>query len=326
MRRRAFITLLGAAAAARPLAARAQQPAIPVIGFLNPASPDLIADRVRAFHQGLGETGHIDGRDVEVDHRWADGQDDRMPTLAAELVRRRVSVIAATSGPSAQAAKAATATIPIVFNVGVDPVETGLVASLNRPGGNLTGVTSLGVEVGPKRLELLHELVPQANVIALLMNPIRPNTAAESKEMQAAAAALGLQLHILHASSERDFGAAFANLLQVGAGALMIGPDSFLNSRNDALAALTLRHRVPTIFQYRDFPAAGGLMSYGGSLTENYRMVGVYAGRILNGEKPGDLPVQQATKVELIINLKTAKALGLTVPLSLLGRADEVIE
>jgi putative ABC transport system substrate-binding protein len=341
MRRREFILALGGAAA-WPIAARAalaseasgqrgvskaQQPALPVIGFLSSASPDAYAIRLRAFRQGLKEAGYVEGRNVEVEYRWSDGQNDKLPALAAELVRHRVAlIVAAGGGPSATAAKAATATIPIVFGVAVDPVEAGLVASLNRPGGNATGVTTLNVELGPKRLELLHELVPRATVVALLINPTNPTSEAISRDLQAAAGALGLTLHVLHASAERDLDAVFAALVGLRAGALVIGPDIFFLARSEQLAALTVRHAMPAIFQYRPFAAAGGLMSYGSDETEYYGQIGIYAGRVLKGEKPGDLPVQQATKVELIINLKTAKALGITVPLPLLGRADEVIE
>jgi putative ABC transport system substrate-binding protein len=310
-----------------PLAARAQQPALPVIGLLNSSSPDLSADRLRVFREGLSESGYVEGRNVAIEYRFAQDDFERLPELAADLVRHRVAVIAAPgSVAAAYAAKAATATIPIVFQTGVDPVEAGLVASLNRPGGNLTGVTTLGVEVGAKRLELLHELVPTATIIALLVNPTSRNVERESRGMQAAARVLGLQLHVLQASAERDFEAAFAKLAQLRAGALVIGGDAFLISRSEQLAALALSHAVPTIFQYREFVAAGGLISYGGNITDATRLVGVYTGRILKGEKPADLPVQQGTKVVLTINMKTAKALGLTVPLTLLGRADEVIE
>jgi putative tryptophan/tyrosine transport system substrate-binding protein len=326
MKRRDFIAGLGSAAA-WPLVARAQQPAMPVVGCLNLAPPGLSADRLRVFRQGLSETGYVEGRSVAVEYRFAQDDLDRLPELAADLVRRRVAVIAAPgSVAAAYAAKAATATIPVVFQTGVDPVEAGLVASLNRPGGNITGVTTLGIEVGAKRLELLHELVPTASIVAFLVNPAPRTVESQSRGMQAAARILGLQLHILHASAERDFEAVFANLAQLRAGGLVIGGDAFLISRSEQLAALALRYAVPTIFQYREFVAAGGLMSYGGNLADATRLVGVYTGRILKGEKPADLPVQQGTKVVLTINMKTAKALGLTIPITLFGRADEVIE
>jgi putative ABC transport system substrate-binding protein len=326
MKRRELITVLGGAAAAWPLAARAQQPAIPVIGFLNGASYDLSAHLVRAFHQGLSGTGYVEGRNVAIEYRSADGQYDRLPALAADLVRRKVSVIAATGTPTGLPAKAATTTIPIVFVTGSDPVEQGLVASLNRPGGNLTGATTLAVELGQKRLELLHELVPTATLIGVLVNPTGPNLQAVSRDLQAAARTVGLPIHVLHASTERDFDTVFATLVQLRVSALVIGTDTFFNSQSGRLAALTVRHAVPAIYQYREFAAAGGLMSYAGSITDAYRLAGVYTGRILKGEKPSDLPVQQSTKAELFINLKTAKALGITIPQSILARADEVIQ
>jgi putative tryptophan/tyrosine transport system substrate-binding protein len=329
MTRREFVTLLGGGAAvAWPLAARAQQPAMPVVGFLSSTSPHLYEHRLRPFGQGLKEAGYVEGQNVEIDYRWAEGQHDRLPALAAQLVQRRVAVIVAAGGtPSAMAAKAATATIPIVFGVAVDPVEVGLVASLSRPGGNVTGVTNLNVEVGPKRLELLRELLPSVTVIAVLVNPASPAIADPFvRGMQAAARTLGLQLHVLHASTERDFDTVFATLVQLRAGALVLGPDIFFNARSEQLAALTIRHAVPAIFQYRQYVAAGGLLSYGPSEKEYYRLVGVYTGRILKGAKPADLPIEQPIKFELMINLKTAKALGITVPPTLLARADEVIE
>jgi putative ABC transport system substrate-binding protein len=278
---------------------------------------------VAAFHQGLKETGYVEGRNVAIEYRWAEGQYDRLPALAADLVRRPVRVIATAGRFVALAAKAATTTIPVVFTTAGDPVALGLVASLNRPSGNLTGVTNLNMEVGSKRLELLREIVPRATIMAMLVNPTVPNFL---DDMQAAARTLGVQLHILHANTENDFEGAFAELVRVRAGGLVIGTNLFLTSRSEQLAALAIRHTVPTISSYREFPAMGGLMSYGGSQTDQYRLVGVYTGRILKEEKPADLPVQQATKVELIINLKTAKALGLTIPETLLATADEVIQ
>jgi putative ABC transport system substrate-binding protein len=327
MKRREFITLLTGAAVVCPMAASAQQPAMPVIGFLGSASAGPYARMMAAFRQGLNEIGYVEDRNVAIEYRWAEGQNDRLPALAADLVRRQVTVIATTGTPETLAAKGATATIPIVFQVGIEPVQVGLVASLSRPGGNLTGVTNLNVEVGPKRLELLNELVPTATLMALLVNPTSPNlTESTTKDALAAARTLGVQLHVLHASTERDIDDAFAALVQLRAGALVIGSDVFFNSRREQLAALALRHAVPAIFQFREFAVAGGLMSYGANFTDSYRQVGVYTGRVLKGEKPSDLPVHQSTKVELIINLKTAKALGITLPLTLLGRADEVIE
>jgi putative ABC transport system substrate-binding protein len=326
--RRRFVALLGGAAAVWPRAARGQQPAMPVAGFLSSTSPHLYEHRLRPFRQGLKEAGYVEGENVEIDYRWAEGQHDRLPALAAQLVQRRVAVIVAAGGtPSALAAKAATATIPIVFGVAVDPVEVGLVASLSRPGSNVTGVTNLNVEVGPKRLELLRELLPSVAVVALLVNPASPAIAEPFvRGMQAAARTLGLQLHVLHASTEGDFDTVFATLVQLRAGALVLGPDVFFNARSEQLAALTVRHAVPAIFQYRQYVAAGGLLSYGTAEKEYYRLVGVYTGRILKGANPADLPIEQPIKFELVINLKTAKALGLTVPLTLQARADEVIE
>jgi putative ABC transport system substrate-binding protein len=328
LRRRRFITLLGGAAAAWPLAARAQQSTIPVVGFLGGTSPEVYAARLRAFRQGLKEAGYVEGQNVEIKYLWAEGHNDRLADLAAELVRHQVAVIVAAGGtPSALAAKAATATIPIVFGVAVDPVELGLVASLNRPGGNLTGVTNLNVEVGQKRVELLREMLPSATIIAVLVNPTNPTIGEPFvRDLEVAARMLGLKLHVLHASTERDFEMVFATLVQLQAGALVISPDQFLTSRIEQLAQLTLLHGIPAISQLRQFTAAGGLASYGSSETEYYRPIGIYAGRILKGEKPSDLPVQRSAIVELIINLKTARTLGLTIPLPLLGRADEVIE
>jgi putative ABC transport system substrate-binding protein len=327
MKRREFITLLGGAAVAWPVAAHAQQPAKRVIGFVNAASTQSYARPLSAFLKGLGETGYVEGHNVAIEYRWAEGQNDRLPAMVADLVHRRVTVIAATSTPAVLAAKAATTTIPIVFELGDDPVRLGLVASLNRPGGNVTGVTQTNVEVAPKRLQLLHELVPTARVMALLVDPSAPTLAEmTTKEVQAAARTLGLELHVLNASTDRDLDVAFTKLIQMRAGGLVIGGGPFLISRSEQLAALAARHAVPTIFQYREFAVAGGLLSYGSDITDSYRLAGNYTGRILKGEKPADLPVQQATKVEMIINLKAAKALGITVPLPLIGRADEVIE
>ncbi len=325
-KRREFITLLGGAAAAWPLAARAQQSAMPVIGFLGSTTPEAYVDRVRAFRQGLSESGYVEGRNVAIEYRWAEGHYDRLPALAADLVRIGVSVIAASAIPAALAAKAATSTIPIAFAIGVDPVEVGLVASLSRPGGNLTGAVSLSVELTPKRLELAHELMPAATAVAYLVNPSRPNVEDETKITQAVARSLALELRVLQARTDGDFDAVFARLAQERGGPLVIGVDAFFNSRSDQLATLALRHAVPAIYQYREFAAAGGLMSYGASATDTSRQAGVYCGRILKGEKPGELPVIQSTKAELVVNLRTAKALGLTVPTALLVRADEVIE
>jgi putative ABC transport system substrate-binding protein len=330
MRRRDFITLIGSTAATLPLVARAQQAAMPVVGFLNAASRDASAHVVGAFRLGLNETGYVEDRNVAVEYRWAEDHYDRLPALAAELVDRRVSVIATGRNTlAALAAKAATTTIPIVFLIGGDPVKAGLVTSLNRPGGNLTGVTTLNVEITPKRLEVLRELLPTTSIMAVLINPLNnPGIVeAERRQAQEAANTLGLQMiHVLQASTERDLDDAFSTLIQRRAGGLVITADTLFSSKSVELAALAFRHAVPTISPYREFVAAGGLMSYGGSVTELYRLIGVYTGRILKGEQPANLPVQQLTKVELAINLKTAKAFGLTVPNSLIGRADEIIE
>jgi putative ABC transport system substrate-binding protein len=324
MRRREFIAGLGSAVA-WPAAARAQQRAMPVIGYLSNGSPELFADRLRAFRQSLSETGFVEGSNVAIDYGWAGDELDRLPALAADLARRQVNVISAFGGTNgALAAKAATATIPIVFATGDDPVAAGLVASLNRPGGNITGVATLGVEVAPKRLELMFKLLPTGTV-AVLINPARPTAETILNDLQSAARTLGQSIQVLRASNEREIDAAFATLVELRAGALVIANDAYFNARTRQFGALTLCYAVPTIYQFREFVAAGGLMSYGGSITETYRIVGGYTGRILKGERPANLPVQQATKIELIVNLKTAKALGLTIPETLLATADEVI-
>jgi putative tryptophan/tyrosine transport system substrate-binding protein len=326
MKRRKFIRLLGGAAT-WPLAARAQQPWMPVIGFVSGGSADTFGYLVDAFRQGLSDTGYVEGRNVAIEFRWAQGQYDRLPALLADLVQRRVSVLAATTTPGALAAKAATGSIPIVFATDGDPVRLGLVASLSRPGGNVTGVTQLNVEVAPKRVELARELIPAARTIALLVNPSNPLAQPVVQDSQAAAGTLGLQLHVLEARKEEDFDAAFKAAVDARADALVIASaDPLFGSRAEQLGALALRHRLPAIHQFRRFAAAGGLASYGGSFTDSYRQVGVYTGRILKSEKPSDLPVQQSTRLELILNLKTATALGIDVPRTLLARADEVIE
>jgi putative ABC transport system substrate-binding protein len=324
--RRQFITLLGGAAA-WPNAARAQQPRLPVIGFVNSSSPDLYVPFVRAWHQGLGETGYAEGRNVAVEYRWAMGHYDRLPALVAELVRLPVAVLAATTGPAALAAKAANTAVPIVFTMAADPVELGLVASLARPGANITGVTQMTTEIGPKRLQLMHELLPAVTTMALLVNPDNPIIAeTEQRNMRATARVLGLQLAVLNASSEHDFDKVFASLAELRAGGLLISTDPFFLGQSARLAELAQRYAMPTLSIDREFTTAGGLISYGGDVGYSYRLAGVYAGRILTGDKPTNLPVQQSTKVELHINLKTARAFGLTIPLPLLGRADEVIE
>jgi putative ABC transport system substrate-binding protein len=314
MRRREFITLVGGAAA-WPLRANAQQPVIPTIGFLSNSSPELYAKRLSAFREGLSESGYVEGQNVGIEYRWAEGQNDRLPELAADLVRRQVTVIASGGGTSAAvAAKGATSTIPVVFGVGVDPVKLGLVASLNRPGGNMTGITNLNVEVGPKRLQLLHELLPASTTISLLVNPTVPAVTEQfTRALTSAANKLGLQINVLEASNEQDFDKVFATLIQLPATALVIMSDVYFTARSAELGALSLHYGVPAVYQFHEFTAAGGLVSY-------------YAARVLKGEKPSDLPVVQAAKFELILNLKTAKALGINVPIPILGRADEVIE
>ena len=328
MRRRDFIKVVAGSAMTWPLVVRAQQ-AMPVVGVLSAEWPNAVtADRLRAFREGLNDTGYVEGRNVIIEYRWAEGRYDRLPALAAELVRLPVNVIVCFGSTlAAIAAKAASATVPIVFYGGTDPVSMGLVASLSRPGGNVTGVANLTVELAAKRLELLHELVPTATIIAALVNPTSPALAEpETRDLQAAARTLGLTLHVLHASSDQEIDTAFMTLVQLRAGALVIGADPYFNSRSEQLAVLTLRYAIPAIYQYREFALSGGLASLGTTVADTYRPLGVYTGRILKREKPADLPIQQGTKVELLLNLKTAKALGITVPLPLSGRADEIIE
>jgi putative ABC transport system substrate-binding protein len=327
MHRRDFIKVVAGSAATWPLAARAQQPATPVIGYLDSRSPDEGESRAAAFRRGLQESGYIVGQNVAIEYRWADQQIDRLPAMAADLVKRHVTVIATGTTPAVLAAQAATTKIPIVFEVGTDPVRLGLVATLNRPGGNVTGVTNLIVEVAPKRLELLHELLPTAKVMALLLNPDdRALAQAQAREVLSAARNRGLELHVLNARSEGDFDAVFADMKRLRVAGLLIGGGSVFLRGVNKLAALTVRHAVPAISQWRSFPAAGGLMSYGSDFLDSYRMAGVYTGRVLKGENPAELPVVQATKFELVINLKAAKALGISVPPSMQARADEMIE
>jgi putative ABC transport system substrate-binding protein len=325
IRRREFIVTLGGAAA-WSLASRAQQPAMPVIGFLHGASPDAYAPMVIALRQGLAETGYAEGHNLAIEYRWAEGHYDRLPALASELLHRQVAGIVTGGTPPAFAAKAPTSTIPIVFNVGIDPVQAGLVASLNRPGGNVTGLAIQTVELAAKRVELLHELLRTSTAVAMLVNPATPLTEPEIKGVRDAARSVGLELHVLNASTVSGIDAAFGKLIELRAGALVVSVDPFLNDRRSQIVALAARHAVPAIYGVREYAAAGGLMSYGSDLADAYRQLGIYACKILKGAKPADLPVQQVVRVELVLNLKTAKTLGLTFPISLLGRADEVIE
>jgi putative tryptophan/tyrosine transport system substrate-binding protein len=327
LKRRDFITLLGGAAVGWPLAARAQQPKLLVIGWLNARSPDDTAHLVAAFGRGLGEVGFVEGQNVMIEYRWALGQYDRLPAMAAELVRRPVTVLASAGGePAALAAKAATSTIPIVFVIGGDPVKQGLAASLNRPGGNSTGISILTSTLEPKRLGLLRELVPRVVTIGVLLNPNFPQFESQLRDVQEAARAINLQIHVLRASTDREIDAAFKTIAQGRILALSVAADPFFDTRRDKLVDLAMRHAVPVMYHFREFAVAGGLVSYGADISDAYHLAGVYTGRILNGDKPADLPVQQPTKLELIINLKTAKALGLEIPPMLLARADGVVE
>jgi ABC-type uncharacterized transport system substrate-binding protein len=326
VKRRDVIALIGGAAVGLPLAARAQQPAMPVIGFLNGASPEGYAPYATAFRQGLKETGYVDGQNVTIEYRWAEGRYERLPTQAADLVHRQVSVIAATSTPAILVARAATSTIPIVFTTAADPVKLGFVASLNQPGGNATGVSFFNAEMGSKQAGLLHEIIPAAAHVGLLVNPNFPATDAQTRDVTTAASAIGFQIDVMQASDSREIEAAFGALVRNRADALLVGSDTFFVSRRLQIATLAARHAMPAVYPLREFAEAGGLMSYGASQTEAYRQAGIYTGKILKGAKPADLPVMQSTKFELVINMPTARAIGLEIPPMLLARADEVIE